>query len=99
MWSGCGGDAGIMTEWNAIVPRKFQRNFMPCALLAIALAAPIYSLTSQGSVHFLPFGQIQDLMSAMVDAGAPDMPTIEIKDATSWNQWIQGRDREIRGRI
>jgi SAM-dependent methyltransferase len=35
----------------------------------------------------------------MVDAGAPDLPSPEIKNASSWMAWIQSRDREIRGRI
>ena len=38
-------------------------------------------------------------MSAMMSACAPDMPGAEIRDAASWNRWIEGRDREIRSRI
>jgi SAM-dependent methyltransferase len=35
----------------------------------------------------------------MAYAGAPDLPAGDIHDAASWIDWIQTRDREIRGRI
>ncbi len=35
----------------------------------------------------------------MVSSGAPDVPVADIKNAASWDSWIQSRDREIRGRI
>ena len=88
-----------MTRWKVIFPVGRRTRIAIYAVLVIALAVPTYSLTSQAKVQFLPFSQIQELMNAMVDAGAPDMPVVEIKDAASWNRWIEGRDREIRGRI
>jgi hypothetical protein len=88
-----------MIRWKAIFPVGVRTGIATYAVLVIALAVPSYSLPAQATVEFLPFGQIQDLMSAMMSAGAPDMPGAEIRDAASWNRWIEGRDREIRSRI
>ncbi len=68
-------------------------------VLAACLATPIFSLIPQLKVHFLPFDEVRDLISAMTSAGAPDMPPAEINDASSWDGWIKSRDSEIRGRI
>jgi len=42
---------------------------------------------------------VKDLIGEMVSAGAPDVPVSEIKDAASWDRWIEARDHEIRDRI
>jgi SAM-dependent methyltransferase len=67
--------------------------------LAIAISTPILALPAQLQVRFLPYDEVADLINAMVSAGAPDVPSAEVKDAASWDQWIHARDREIRGRI
>jgi hypothetical protein len=61
------------------------------ALLPAFARAPVF--------HFLPLGQVSDLIAEMINAGAPDVPADDIKGVASWDRWIQQRDREIRNRI
>jgi hypothetical protein len=93
------GDAGSMMLLKALKHARSRKMIVLQLILAVGWAVPIFPLTSQFKVRFLPFDEVRDLISAMVSAGAPDMPAGEIKDAASWDQWILARDREIRGRI
>ena len=68
-------------------------------ILGIGLLVPGFSFTPQDEVRYLPFDQVKDLIGAMESAGAPDVPTDQVKDAASWDRWIQARDHEIRSRI
>ena len=67
-------------------------------VFAIAIVGPIFSITRLFAVHYLPFDEVRDLISTMVNAGAPDVPSGDFHGAASWNSWIHAWDREIRGR-
>ncbi len=70
---------------------------LPVWALAIGLALPAFSNAPE--FHYLPLGQVSDLIAEMLTAGAPDVPVDDVRDAASWDLWIQARDLEIRSRI
>jgi SAM-dependent methyltransferase len=86
-------------RWKAPNQTQSRKKTVVQVVFAIGLVAPIFSITPQFGVRYLPFDEVRDLIGAMVNAGAPDVPAGDINDAVSWNGWIQARDREIRGRI
>ena len=84
---------------NPIHQARSKLRILLHLVLALGMVAPILSLALPGEVHYPPFDEVKELIEEMVSAGAPDVPVDEIKDAASWDRWIQARDREIRGRI
>ncbi len=67
--------------------------------MVLGCGVRLLSVIPPSNVHYLPYDEVRDLIRDMVNAGAPDLPSHEIKDAASWNSWIQSRDSKIRGRI
>src|SRR5260370_42256956 len=66
-----------------------HRNMLVCLATSLLLG-------SQSSTHYLSFPEAQPLIAAFVAIGEK---TPVFTDASQWDQWIRGRDAEIRTRI
>lgn len=51
---------------------------------------------AEASARFLRFDEVSQVISEFTSSGAP---TGNLPDASSWDQWIRTRDREIRDRV
>jgi hypothetical protein len=86
-------------RWTATKNTQSRFKFVVQVVFAIGLLSPVFCITSHFRVRYLPFDEVRDLIGDMANAGAPDLPAGDIRDAASWNNWIQTRDRGIRSRI
>ena len=84
---------------NPICQGRWMPRFALQIILALGLVGLMFSTDPPSGVRYPPYDSVKDLIDEMVSASAPDVPADEIKDAASWNRWIQARDREIRGRV
>jgi len=84
-------------RWKPVDAARKRIPWGARIVLALGLAAPIFSLIPR--VHYLTFDEVKVLLSELVTAGTPDVPIHEIRNAASWDRWIEARDHEIRGRI
>ncbi len=73
---------------------KAIRLALACLVLASFVCAG-YSATEQ-VVRFLRFEEAAETLKLFADAG---LSGGDFKDAAAWNDWVRGRDAEVRGRI
>jgi hypothetical protein len=73
-------------------------NGARCALLAAiaAVSAARIVTAGEGSVRFLTFDEVREIVSEFASSGAP---TGDLPDASSWDRWIGACDGDIRGRV